>query len=112
MDSLTKLFRRSLSFIGGFCCLCGLVVFSGCVETVETEIPEDLVKIGLRLDQAFQEKAYVRLWHDGAQEDYWFYILTEDMDTDAAELLAAEIAGSLATTGEVVGNVGTNKNIT
>lgn len=72
----------------------------------------DDVTVTLRLDEVFQEKAYVRLIHDGSREDYWYYMLTDDMDTDAKSLLDAKLADVLAADGEISGNIGMNKSLT
>ena len=73
---------------------------------------DDKAVVTLRLDEVFQEKAYVRLNHDGAQDDFWFYILTADLETEAAVLLGDDIAGKIEADGALTGHVGTNKNIT
>lgn len=112
MNRFTKSCGKHFSLLSVIVFFSSLVVFSGCVKDIDQEVSEDLVQVSLRLDQAFQEKAYVRLYHDGSQDDYWFYLVTEDLETEAGILLAEEIAESLAATGEIVGNVGTNKNIT
>jgi len=88
------------------------VCLSGCTENIEPEISYDEVKVSLRLDQTFQEKAYVRLNHDGAAEDYWYYVVTQDMETEAEAILKASLQFILETEGEIVANVGTNRNIT
>lgn len=112
MNRFTKPCGRHFSLLNAVMCFCCLVSLSGCVKDIDQEVSEDMVQVTLRLDQAFQDKAYVRLYHDGSQEDYWFYLVTEDFGTEAAVLLKDEIARSLEETGEIVGNVGTNKNIT
>lgn len=74
--------------------------------------PQNGVKVTLRLDEAFQGKAHVRLNHDGSYEDYWYYMLTEDLVSDAEQLLASKIQHELTANGVLEGNVGTNKNLT
>lgn len=92
--------------------LCMMIAFTGCSGNIEPEVPADEVVVSLRLDQVFQEKAYVRLNHDGSQDDYWFYIVTEDLETEAGYLMADYLELTLEENGEIIGNVGTNKNIT
>lgn len=84
----------------------------GCEEIEGPETAVDETELTLWLDQAFQEKAYIRLNHDGNQEDYWYYMVTEDMLSDAATLLKEHISATLESAGEIVGNTGTNRNIT
>lgn len=88
-----------------------MALLSGCTEdTIKTETADE-VSVKLRLDETLQEKAYVRLTHNGSRGDYWYYIVTEDLDTDAKLLLNAELAAELETSGQIEGNVGTNKSI-
>ena len=84
----------------------------GCEEIEGPETAVDETELTLWLDQAFQEKAYIRLNHGGNQEDYWYYMVTEDMLSDAATLLKEHISATLESAGEIVGNTGTNRNIT
>ena len=87
------------------------LLFSGCQEKhIETDLSDE-VTVKLRLDETMQEKAYVRIMHDGSREDFWYYILTQDLETDAERLLKAQIDALIATDGELVGNVGVNKSI-
>lgn len=89
-----------------------MAFLTGCTEDrIETEVT-DTVSVSLRLDEAFQEKAYVRLTHNGDRSDFWYYMITTDLGTDADLLLNEYIADALEADGELVGNVGTNKNIT
>lgn len=91
---------------------CAAMILSGCSQKEDPVEIEDNVQVSLRVDEVFQEKAYVRLNHNGSQDDYWYYMVTKDMVTDAEEMLNGEIARVLDAAGEIVGNVGTNKNIT
>ena len=68
--------------------------------------------MSLRLDEAFQEKAYVRVNHDGDQGDVWYYAVTEDLESAADSLLKGEISAAINADGYLLGNVGTNKSIT
>ena len=106
-------FGRTIHLTVGFLAIFGLLTcLLGCTGNIEPEVSEDEVQVTLKLDQTFQEKAYVRLNHDGGQNDYWFYFVTEDMQTEAESLLEDQLALALESAGEIVGNVGTNRNIT
>lgn len=83
----------------------------GCSDDGIDPVAPDEVTVSLRLDEAQREKAYVRLLHDGSRDDYWYYILTEDLETEAGLLLKAKLDDVLGTDGEIVGNVGVNKSI-
>lgn len=112
MEKFIKSCRGSVTAVFAVLSVCIFVAFSGCSGNLETETVEDEVFVTLRLDEVFQEKAYIRLNHDGNQDDFWFYLVTEDLDSDAEELLNDYLEQKLETDGEIVGNVGTNKNIT
>lgn len=106
MNLLNKLGRFVLSILGVAMC------FSGC-DLLDDPVKESVnVSVTLRLDEAFQKKAHVRLNHDGTVEDYWYYMLTQDFQTDAKLLLESKIEQVLEADGQLVGNVGTNRNIT
>lgn len=112
MNLLKRLRRLVLSAIGVGLLSGSMVCFSGCNLLDEpVQMPEE-IRVSLRLDEAFQDKAHVRLNHEGTVEDYWYYMLTEDLTADAKELLAEKIRKELEATGALVGNVGTNKNLT
>lgn len=108
MNRLNNLGRIIISAVAA------LVVFgmTGCEETIGSETMPDETVVTLRLDEAFQEKAYIRLNHDGSQDDFWCYLVTQDMQTGAETLMKAHVEGALESTGEIEGNTGTNKNIT
>ena len=89
-----------------------MAVVSGCSkDPVSSEVVDNTL-VNLRLDDVFQEKVYVRLTHNGDRGDYWYYMITTDLNTDADLLLNERIADDLEDDGELVGNVGVNKNIT
>lgn len=111
MNRFNKGCRIFLSSLWAAFSLCAIVPLSGCSGNLETETIEDEIVVSLRLDQVFQEKVYVRLNHDGSQEDFWFYLVTEDMFTEAEELLKEYLESKIDEDGEIVGNVGTNRNI-
>ena len=89
-----------------------MMCFTGCVDLDVTNGKAENVVVTLRLDETFQEKVHVRLNHSGTSEDYWYYMLTQDFESDAKQLLAAEMKTVIAADSLLIGNVGTNKNIT
>lgn len=107
MSPFNRLGRTFLAIASVFM----MLILAGCDNKVEPETVTDDTTLTLRVDEVFQEKAYIRLFHDGNQDDFWYYMLTEDFQTDAATLLEDEIARVLAAEGKLKGNVGTNKNI-
>lgn len=100
---------RNLSWI------LGVIAFffaTGCEDDIRpVEVVDDTV-VTLRVDEVFQEKASIRLNHDGAQDDFWYCMITQDMETSAAELVQAQLGEALAAAGTITGNVGTNRNVT
>lgn len=112
MNLLNNLKRLVFSVAGTVMFWGGVMSLSGCTDLDVPQGNDETVEISLRLDEAFQEMVHVRLNHDGTQEDYWYYMLTQDFESDAKALLSAEIKGAIAADGVLTGNVGTNKNIT
>ena len=109
MNNLNKLQKILYSIL----CCAFMASAVGCEEIQDLGGQEYAnAVVTLRVDEVFQEKAYVRLNHDGSQDDFWFYVLTEDLETDAVVLLGDDIAGKLEADGALEGNVGTNRNIT
>ena len=99
---------RAMSFLmAGLSVICS----SGCSDDI---VPDEVktAVVNLRLDEALQETAYVRLTHDGSRDDLWCYTMTQDMDADAEELLASYISKTVEADGYIMGNTGTNRNIT
>lgn len=112
MNLLNNLKRLVLSATGIAMLFGGVMCFTGCVDLDVPQDNTDVIEITLRLDETFQEKVNVRLNHNGTAEDYWYYMLTQDFESDAKQLLAAEIRETIASDTVLIGNVGTNKNIT
>ena len=84
----------------------------GCIENQDLKGPEgDDVILSLRIDEVFKEKAYVRLNHDGSLEECWFHILTEDLQTDALEVLEDSLSKILDAGENVKVQKGVNKNL-
>ena len=85
----------------------------GCIENQDIKGPEgDDVILSLRIDEVFKEKAYVRLNHDGSLEECWFHLLTEDLQTDAIEVLEDSLSKILDAGENVQVQKGVNKNLT
>ena len=83
--SYSNIFSRTFSSLVGLgMVICTLISAVGCTEGLEETKVKDRTTVSLKLDQAFQEKAYVRLNHDGTQDDYWFYALTQDFKRRSA----------------------------
>ena len=113
MNKLTDFNRVLRHTAGAVVVLLGVVLGSGCVENIDPEgMKDDNVTMTLRLDEAFQEMAYVRVNHDGGQEDLWYYMCTSELDTDAQLELETRIASLLAKEGKIQGNVGVNRSVT
>lgn len=102
--------KIKLIFVGAI--LSVIAILSGCAKEEASTTPVDNTVVNLRLDEALMEKAYVRLTHNGASGDFWYYMITTDLESDAAALLNGYIASILESEGELLGNVGVNKNIT
>ena len=84
----------------------------GCIENQDLKGPEgDDVILSLRIDEVFKEKAYVRLNHDGSLEECWFHLLTEDLQTDALEVLEDSLSKILDAGENVKVQKGVNKNL-
>lgn len=109
---MNNIVRALRSALGAAVILSGSFFLSGCVQTEGLEVIEDDVTVTLRLDEALMETAYVRLNHDGAQDDCWYYMITEDLYSDAKPMLEAELKADLDADGKISANVGTNKNLT
>lgn len=104
-NTLHKIFRSLTACVAVACAF-------GCIEKQEFEVPEDNVVVTLRVDDVSKEKAYVRLNHDGSQDDFWYYTMTQDFETDAAKLLGDAIAEAMsANEGKLAVSQGTNKNL-
>ena len=99
-------------FYSIICCVV-MSCAAGCIENQETMLPEDDVIVTLRVDEVFKEKAFVRLNHDGLQDDFWFHVMTEDLTSDPVALLQDAIAESMdANEGKLSVRQGTNTNLT
>lgn len=108
-DNPVRTIIRSLAEVLASCVIAAL---AGCSHDIGPETLDDDVLVSLRVDEVFQEIAYVRLNHDGSLEDFWYYMLTEDLYTDARSLLEGALDADLEQDGKITANVGTNKNIT
>lgn len=89
-----------------------LMSFTACQNEDENIGVDNLVTIKLSVDELFQEKAHIRVRHDGASDQFWFYFLTPDLESDARELIEEEMQQTLDFYGEIIGNLGVNKSVT
>lgn len=90
------------------------MVISASCETAEPVAPEQehqQVTITLDVDKLNLEAASIRVRHDGTAELLWVYLLTDDLDSDPAALIADKLARELELTGEIVVFTGQNKSI-
>lgn len=71
----------------------------------------DKVTITLDVDKIGLESASIRVRHDGAADQLWVYLMTEDLTSDADALIDAKLAKDLELTGEIVVYTGQNKSI-
>lgn len=85
---------------------------TACENGLDVDKPTDEVDVTLSVDQLFQEKAHIRVRHTGDKDLFWFYYLTEDLDSDAYALINEELSETLDFYGEIIGNLGVNKSIT
>ena len=111
--SYSNILSRAISSLVGLgAVICVAVSLAGCAESLDENKVDDNVTLSLKLDKAFQNRAHVRVNHDGAQSDVWYYTVTRDFQAEGDSLLQAEIAAAVEADGHVLGNVGTNKSIT
>jgi hypothetical protein len=90
-----------------------LLSFVACDKVSDDIVSEEnLVNIMLDIDQLTLESASIRVRHDGNSDLDWVYMNTQDLETDAAELIAAKVARELELTGEIVANRGRNRSLT
>lgn len=90
-----------------------LLPFVACDKVVNDIVSEgDFVNIMLDIDQLTLESASIRVRHDGALDLNWVYMNTQDLESDAAELINNKVAKELELTGEIVANRGQNKSLT
>ena len=94
--------------------LCLLVTpFVGCEKVQETQNSvQTAATVVLDVDEVTLESVSVRVRHDGDAGLLWVYLLTQDQDTPAAELLSEQLAADLELTGEIVAYTGRNKSVT
>ena len=90
-----------------------LLPFVACDKVGNDIVSEgDFVNIMLDIDQLTLESASIRVRHDGALDLNWVYMNTQDLESDAAELINNKVAKELELTGEIVANRGQNKSLT
>lgn len=90
------------------------LVFSASCEKEEGKAADQdhQVTITLDVDKLSLESASIRVRHDGAADLLWVYLMTDDLTSDADELIDAKLARELELTGEIVVYTGRNKSLT
>lgn len=89
-----------------------VISLTGCENELDTVETADQVVVTLSVDQLFQEKAFIRVRHDGGNGQFWFHFLTEDLESDASGLIKEELKETYDFYGEILGEVGVNKSVT
>lgn len=90
-----------------------LLPFVACDKVAEDVVTdENLVSIMLDIDQLTLESASIRVRHNGTSDMNWVYMNTQDLETDATELIVNKVSKELELTGEIVANRGQNKSLT
>lgn len=90
------------------------MLFSASCETddpMTSDQAHKQVTIALDVDKLNLESASIRVRHDGAADLLWVYLLTEDLESDPADLIADKLDRELELTGEIVVYTGQNKSI-
>ena len=73
-----------------------LLPFVACDKVGNDIVSEgDFVNIMLDIDQLTLESASIRVRHDGALDLNWVYMNTQDLESDAAELINNKVAKEL-----------------
>ena len=89
------------------------IVLFGCEKVQESHDDAPVGQaIVLDIDNVTLESASVRVRHGGDADLLWVYLHTQDLTTEAAELLSEKLATDLELTGEIVAYTGRNKSIT
>ena len=81
-------------------------------EESRTSDPTREVTITLDVDRLSLESASIRVRHDGESDILWVYEMTEDLSSDADQLIDEKLAKELELTGEIVVYTGRNRSIT
>lgn len=85
-------------------------VSAGCEEKIDTTqkyLNHDLTFI-LKEDVINLETASIRVKHNGAEDTQWVYTLTEDLTSDAEQILMAKLTDEHTYTGQIVSYKGIN----
>lgn len=88
-----------------------LFTLTGCNKELDDRAESEQVVVKLSVDELFQEKAEVRVRHNGDSDQFWYSFVTEDLTSDAEELFAAELIEALEIYGRIEGSVGVNKRV-
>ena len=104
--------RINIVFQMLFAVLC-LSAFAGC-ETLPSEEGKGVneeIRFSLSEDEVLLNSAAIRVRHNGGSDVQWVFMHTEDLVTDAAQLIKERIEIELALTDRIVSRTGTNKSI-
>lgn len=82
----------------------------GC-DTLDVNKADNEVVLKLSVDQLSQNKAHIRVRHNGDGNQFWFSFVTDDLTSDATELFESELNASLDFYGQINANVGVNKSV-
>lgn len=88
-----------------------VLTLSSCENEFDVKESASDIVVTLSVDEIFQEKAFVRVRHNGTGDNVWFCFLTDDLKSDATALLNQELRSTLDFYGEIMGNQGVNKSI-
>lgn len=84
---------------------------SSCNKELDDNAATGQVVVKLSVDELFQEKAEIRVRHNGSSDQFWFSFITEDLTSEAEDLFVAELNETLDVYGGIEGNVGVNKRV-
>lgn len=65
-------------------------------DPMTSDLAHKQVTIALDVDKLNLESASIRVRHDGAADLLWVYLLTEDLESDPAALIAESLTESLS----------------
>lgn len=90
------------------------VILSGCQEKFTTEVPSGLnekIEFILKEDAIYLQTASIRVKHNGSEDTQWVYMQTEDLTTDADQLISDRVKVESELTDQVVSHKGMNISI-
>lgn len=84
---------------------------TGCDKDLDDNAAAGQVVVKLSVDELFQEKAEIRVRHNGSSDQFWFSFVTEDLTSNPEDLFVAELNETLEIYGRIEGSVGVNKRV-